>query len=100
MPFCYSPWTNIDISPTGDITPCCKFQRSYYTQKFNIQNISINDYADSEFIAEIKQQFKQGQWPAGCERCKIEEDNDIESKRILDLNRWKEHYNNYDLDSN
>ena len=100
MPFCYSPWTNIDISPTGDVTPCCKFRTSHYTQKFNIQNISIDDYADSEFIAEIKQEFKQGQWPVGCERCKIEEDNGIESKRILDYNRWKEHYTNYDLDSN
>jgi len=100
MPFCYSPWTNIDISPTGDVTPCCKFQTSYCTQKFNIQNSSIDEYANSEFIAEIKQQFKQDEWPAGCERCRIEEDNSIESKRILDYTRWKEHYDNYDLNSN
>jgi len=100
MPFCYAPWTNIDISPSGNVTPCCKFQTGHYTQKFNIQNTSIDEYADSEFVAEIKQQFKQGEWPVGCERCKIEENNGIESKRILDYTRWKEHYNNYDLDSN
>jgi len=100
MPFCYAPWTNIDISPAGDVTPCCKFRTDHYTQKFNIQNMSIDEYADSEFVAEIKQQFKQGEWPAGCERCKIEEDNGIESKRILDYTRWKEHYDCYDLASN
>ncbi len=100
MPFCYAPWTNIDISPTGNVTPCCKFQTEHYTQKFNIQNTSIDEYADSEFVAEIKQQFKQGEWPTGCERCKIEEDNNIESKRVLDYTRWKEHYDLYDLDSN
>jgi radical SAM protein with 4Fe4S-binding SPASM domain len=100
MPFCYAPWTNIDISPSGNVTPCCKFQTDHYTQKFNIQNTSIDEYADSEFVAEIKQQFKQGEWPVGCERCKIEENNGIESKRILDYTRWKEYYNNYDLDSN
>ena len=100
MPFCYSPWTNIDISPTGDITPCCKFQKNYYDQKFNIQHNSMQEYANSEFITGIKQQFQQDKWPSGCERCRIEEENQIESKRVLDYTRWKNYYDNYDLDSN
>jgi MoaA/NifB/PqqE/SkfB family radical SAM enzyme len=100
MPFCYSPWTNIDISPTGDITPCCKFQKNYYDQKFNIQHNSMQEYANSEFITGIKQQFQQDKWPSGCERCRIEEENLIESKRVLDYTRWKNYYDNYDLDSN
>jgi MoaA/NifB/PqqE/SkfB family radical SAM enzyme len=100
MPFCYSPWTNIDISPTGDITPCCKFQKNYYDQKFNIQHNSMQEYANSEFITGIKQQFQQDKWPSGCERCRIEEENQIESKRVLDYTRWKNHYDNYDLASN
>ena len=36
MPFCYSPWTNIDIDPQGTMAPCCKFQKQYYDQQFNI----------------------------------------------------------------
>ena len=36
--------------------------------------------------------MSQGQWPVGCERCKIEEQNNIESKRILDYRRWQSHY--------
>jgi sulfatase maturation enzyme AslB (radical SAM superfamily) len=97
MPFCYSPWSNIDISPVGEITPCCKFQKQYYEQQFNIQTHSLDDYAGSKLIKDIKQEFQQDIWPIGCERCRIEESNGIESKRQLDYARWKDHYDSYDL---
>lgn len=97
MPFCYSPWTNIDISPLGDISPCCKFQTKYYDQKFSIQESTIQDYSDSDFLKDVKQEFLDGKWPKGCERCRIEEENSIKSKRILDYDRWKEHYQAYEL---
>jgi MoaA/NifB/PqqE/SkfB family radical SAM enzyme len=100
MPFCYSPWTNVDISPMGDITPCCKFQKQYYDQQFNIQTHSLNEYSNSQLVKNIKQEFEQDRWPAGCERCRIEESNGIESKRQLDYTRWAEYYNSYDLNSN
>ena len=97
MPFCYSPWTNIDISPSGDMTPCCKFRSQQ--DKFNIQLHSIDEYKKSKFIADIKQQFLNDQWPVECERCRIEENSDIESKRLLDNTRWNEYYKKYDLSS-
>jgi len=97
MPFCYSPWNNIDISPTGDIAPCCKFQRQYYDQQFNIQTHSIQEYKNSQMLKEIKQEFLQDRWPKGCERCRIEEQNNIDSKRTLDQQRWQDHYQAYDL---
>ncbi len=99
MPFCYSPWTNIDISPQGDITPCCKFQAQYYDQKFNIQTQTIKQYAESEFITLLKQEFQQGGWPQGCERCRIEEENNIKSKRQLDYDRWHEYYQHRNINN-
>lgn len=98
MSFCYSPWTNLDISPMGSMSPCCKFQSKKYQEKFNIQSSSISQYNDSKFLAEIKQEMLQGQWPVGCERCKIEEENNIKSKRQLDFERWQEHYKMYDFE--
>ena len=97
MPFCYSPWTNIDISPSGDMAPCCKFRAQQ--DKFNIQLHSVDEYKKSKFIADIKQQFLNDQWPVECERCRIEENNGIESKRLLDNTRWDEYYKKYDLSS-
>ena len=99
MTFCYSPWSNIDISPQGALTPCCKFQMSTYNVSFDMRTQTLDDYFGSAFLAEIKQEFAQGQWPRGCERCRIEEENNIASKRQLDYERWQQHYQQYDLDS-
>ena len=97
MTFCYSPWTNIDISPMGEISPCCKFQTQYYDQHFNIQKHTLDQYLHSEFLSAVKQEFEQAKWPRGCERCKIEEQNSIQSKRNLDFERWQEHYKISDI---
>lgn len=94
MPFCYSPWTNIDISPGGQVAPCCKFTGS--TPSYS----SVEEYVASEFLESIKADFRNDNWHSGCERCRIEEQNNIESKRQLDYQRWKTHYDSYDLASN
>lgn len=99
MPFCHSPWTNIDISPQGKIAPCCKFRHDQYAAPLDIKNSSVEDYLQSQTLIQIKQDFRKGEWPVGCERCRIEEENQIKSKRILDHDRWKKHYDVYDLDS-
>jgi hypothetical protein len=93
MPFCHSPWTNIDISPQGGLSPCCKF--IHLTPPLNIKNNTIDDYFNSQALKETKESFNNNQWPAGCDRCRIEEENQIESKRILDYKRWKDDYDNY-----
>ena len=98
MPFCFSPWTNIDVSPVGDISPCCKFITESYNQKFNISEHTVHDYRSSAFLQSVQQDFLTGQWPAGCTRCRIEEDNNIQSKRQLDFARWQQHYADYDLE--
>ena len=98
MPFCYSPWTNVDISAQGKILPCCKFQSEPTNQGFNIQQHTLAEYRSSAFLTELKQEFKQGNWPAGCERCQIEEENSIKSKRNLDFDRWHENYSKVDIE--
>lgn len=99
MNFCFSPWTNIDISPQGDITPCCKFQTKYYNQKFNIRTHSVDQYQTSNTLNQIKQEFQQNIWPQGCERCRVEEENNIKSKRQLDWDRWHNSYQHYNIDN-
>lgn len=99
MPFCYAPWTNLDIDPQGKLSPCCKFSHKKYNyQQQNIITTDLHDYTNSDLLYEIKKDFLQDRWPVGCDRCKIEEKNNIESKRQLDYKRWKDHYQNYNLD--
>lgn len=97
MPFCYSPWTNVDISPTGDILPCCKFIKQPEDLAFNIKTHTILEYQNSDFVKNLKQKFYADQWPSGCNRCRIEEENGIESKRQLDRKRWNQNYKTFDL---
>ena len=100
MPFCYAPWTNIDIDSQGEITPCCKFNiLAYQESPRNIRTHTIEDYTKSATLNQVKQEFVANKWPAGCERCQIEEENNIKSKRQLDQLRWNEHYSNYDISS-
>lgn len=99
MTFCFAPWTNVDISPAGDILPCCKFIANIDDQKYNINQYTLQQYQNSDFLHSVKQQFRKGTWPKGCEQCQIEEQNNIQSKRQLDLIRWQEHYAEYNIDS-
>lgn len=98
MPFCYAPWSNIEIGPPGNILPCCKFRYDRYenVSPFNINTTSLDEYKNSALLNSVKQDFEAGKWPVGCERCRIEEENGIASKRQLDYQRWKNHYDSYD----
>ena len=99
MPFCHAPWTNVDISPQGNILPCCKYQIQPQDPVFNIQTHALKQYARSAFLHQIQQDFLNDSWPKGCVRCRVEEQNNIPSKRQLDHRRWSEHYAKYDLNS-
>jgi len=95
MTKCLIPWTNIDVDPLGSINPCCKFQSKHYDKEFNIVDDKIDEYLESDMLNNVKEEMLNDQWPKGCERCKIEEENNIKSKRQLDYIRWKEEYENY-----
>lgn len=57
-------------------------------------------FRNSEMLDGIKRDFLAGEWPVGCERCRIEEAAGIPSRRQMDHDRWQHHYDRYDLDSN
>lgn len=99
MPFCFAPWSNLDISPQGTISPCCKFRHGYYLDPaLNINEQGILAYERSRTLATVREDFQNGRWPRGCERCKIEEENGVASKRQLDHDRWRDHYEKYNKD--
>jgi radical SAM protein with 4Fe4S-binding SPASM domain len=97
--FCYAPWSTLEILPDGSILPCCKFVDGYYDEQFNITKHDVSEYQNSRKLIAIKQEFLDGKWPRGCERCEIEERNNIKSKRQLDYIRWQPHYDQYNINS-
>lgn len=96
-PLCLIPWTSIDIAPLGSMAPCCKIQANH-EDKPNILVDSLEDYSKSNFLKTIKEKMVKGEWPKECIRCKSEEEYNIKSKRILDYERWKDHWDTYTED--
>jgi len=96
-PLCLLPWTNIDIAPRGNISPCCKFEAPN-SELMNITQDSIQDYIASDNLKKIKNQMLKNQWPDGCLRCRAEEEHNIKSKRQLDYERWQEAFDKYTED--
>jgi MoaA/NifB/PqqE/SkfB family radical SAM enzyme len=92
---CYAPWASLDISPQGDITPCCKFRTQGYNERYNITKNTIQEYTDSDFLKGIKHEFLSGSFPQGCIRCVQDEQIGTPSKRQLDYERWTEQYDNW-----
>jgi MoaA/NifB/PqqE/SkfB family radical SAM enzyme len=98
MIFCHAPWTNIDINQQGTIAPCCKFRHVHYNEsEYNIFDHSVEQYIESDTLTSVKEDFKQGNWPIGCIRCKTEEENRIPSKRQMDYKRWQSVLDSRDL---
>ena len=73
---CYHPWVGLDVSPQGELKPCCKYQSTIAR--------NIDDYKSSGTLATIREQLLSGERPAGCSRCWIDEDSGLKSKRQLD----------------
>lgn len=90
MPYCHVPWTSIDISPQGYISPCCKFVHKYPEKRFNINDSTLSEYVQSHTLNQIKNEFNNDTWPEGCVRCKIDEQNGLKSKRQHEEEKWQD----------
>jgi len=74
--FCAHPWAGLDISPQGDIKPCCKYAVTV--------GKNLKEYANSEHLKKLKDDILHNKNPEGCKRCWDDESAGLPSKRILD----------------
>lgn len=93
--FCHNAFIGLDISPSGNMKPCCKFLNSEIP-KFHIKD-GISQYQNSDFVKKLRSQFLKGERPKGCHRCWVEEDAGIKSKRQLDYDRHKSEFDKVDI---
>lgn len=82
---CSIPWTGFSNEPDGRVQPCCLY-KGYIEKAGNplyIQTHSINEIFHSKFMKELREQFRNGEKPAGCAVCWTDEENKYDSKRII-----------------
>ena len=82
---CSLPWTGFSNDPDGRVRPCCLFRQHilkddgspYYVQTDSVEEIFL-----SNFMKNLRQEFRDGKKPAGCEVCIKDENNNYDSKRL------------------
>ena len=86
------PWVHIEASPVGTARPCCmaigEITRPDGT-KYDLNKDDINDIYHSEYMQDLRQEFRDGKKPATCQRCWDEEAAGRDSKRINSFKRMK-----------
>ena len=81
---CMLPWVSIETSPIGTARPCClaidEITKPDGT-KYDLNETNLTEIYKSEYMQQLRQQFRQGEKPATCNRCWDEEASGRTSKR-------------------
>jgi len=87
---CMLPWISIESSPTGTARPCC-LAREEITG-IDLRTHTLEDAYKSDYMQNLRRQFRAGEKPATCKLCWDEEAANRTSKRMHSQVRLKELY--------
>jgi sulfatase maturation enzyme AslB (radical SAM superfamily) len=82
---CSLPWTGFSNDPDGKVRPCCIFKGHISDDTgspYYVQTTSVKDIFSSQYMKNLRNQFRVGDKPAGCETCIKDESNGVRSKRM------------------
>lgn len=99
---CMLPWISIEASPMGTTRPCCLAQDEIVDangRKYDLRQDTLESAYKSEYMQDLRRQFRAGNKPATCSRCWEEEAAGRDSKRIHSQVRLKELYSQVDWDN-
>jgi hypothetical protein len=94
---CALPWTGLEVGVNGGAAPCCLYKGQVPDVKVYKNN--LKDIQKSQYMENLRQQFKNGERPEGCSHCWAEESAGKDSKRINTLNKMKSSLKNWTPDS-
>lgn len=93
------PWISIEASPMGTTRPCCMAHEEIVDEsgnKYDLNETNLEVAYHSEYMQDLRRQFRCGEKPATCNRCWEEEAAGRDSKRIHSQVRLKELYQQVD----
>ena len=96
---CMLPWVSIETSPMGTVRPCCMAYEEITDEngyKYDLKQTDLETVYKSQYMQDLRQQFRSGKKPATCNRCWEEEAAGRNSKRINSKLRLKELYEQVD----
>jgi MoaA/NifB/PqqE/SkfB family radical SAM enzyme len=96
---CMLPWISIETSPMGTARPCCLAHEEITDESgtpYSLRETTLDTIYKSDYMVNLRQQFRRGEQPATCNRCWEEEAAGRDSKRIHSKIRLKELYTQVD----
>lgn len=96
------PWISIETSPIGTARPCCLAREEIVDSngvKFDLNKDNLETIYHSEYMHNLRRQFRSGEKPETCKLCWDEEKAGRVSKRINSRIRLKELYSQVDWDN-
>jgi len=93
------PWISIETSPLGTTRPCCLADDEIVDEtgrKYDLNETNLEVVYHSQYMQDLRQQFRRGEKPNTCKRCWDEEAAGRDSKRINSQIRLKELYQQVD----
>jgi len=96
---CMLPWISVETSPMGTVRPCCMAHEEIIDEsgaKYDLTKTNIETAYRSQYMQNLRQQFRAGEKPATCNRCWEEESAGRTSKRMHTQVRLKELYKEVD----
>jgi MoaA/NifB/PqqE/SkfB family radical SAM enzyme len=91
---CPMPWRHVEISPSGEIRPCCVYTDSVDHVKSN----SLKNAFNNSKIQTLRQNLLDGKKPTGCSACWTNEDKGLTSNRHYHMRVWKKDLLTFDID--
>jgi hypothetical protein len=99
---CAHAWSGVHVTPGGVTRLCCDFSGTISdsnNQPYKIQTHSLNEILSSDYMKNIRNEFRQGKTPNGCKNCTNIEATGGESKRQLTPYKLENIYGNIDWES-
>jgi len=96
---CMLPWISIEASPMGTARPCCLAREEILDEngrKYDLKVSTLQTAYKSQYMQDLRKQFRRGEKPATCKLCWDEEAAGRDSKRIHSQTRLKELYQEVD----
>jgi MoaA/NifB/PqqE/SkfB family radical SAM enzyme len=99
---CMLPWISIETSPIGTARPCCLADEEITDEngvKYDLNETDLETIYKSQYMQDLRQDFRDGKKPETCKRCWDEESAGRASKRINSRIRLKELYPQVDWEN-
>jgi hypothetical protein len=84
---CPLPWTHLEVDVNGSASPCCLYKGTI--ENYKVYETDLKTIQHSVYMESLRQQFRNGEKPAGCTNCWQEEDAGKTSKRQNSLYKMK-----------